>query len=32
MPRRSKGEGSIIKRSDGRWAAFVTVGYDARGR
>ncbi len=32
MPRRGKGEGSIIKRSDGRWAAFVTVGYGPDGR
>jgi len=32
MPRRGKGEGSIIKRSDGRWAAFVTVGYGSDGR
>jgi len=27
MPRRGKGEGSIFQRKDGRWAAFVTVGY-----
>lgn len=32
MPRRGKGEGSIVRRKDGRWAAFVTVGYGADGR
>lgn len=33
MPkRRGHGEGTIYKRSDGRWCAQVTVGYDAQGR
>jgi integrase len=27
MPRRGSGEGSIYKRSDGRWAAAVSLGY-----
>src|SRR5690554_6836213 len=30
--RRGHGEGSIFRRPDGRWCAFVTVGYDAQGR
>lgn len=32
MPRRGKGEGSIFQRKDGRWAAFVTVGYGPDGK
>jgi len=32
MPRRGKGEGSIFQRRDGRWAAFVTVGYGPDGK
>jgi integrase len=32
LRKRANGEGSIYRRSDGRWAAEVTVGYDARGR
>ena len=31
MARRGKDEGYIIKRSGGRWAAFVTVGYSPVG-
>jgi hypothetical protein len=30
--KRANGEGSIYTRTDGRWAAEVTVGYDERGR
>ena len=30
--RRGKGEGSIFKRADGRWAGYVTVGYGPDGR
>lgn len=32
MPRRGKGEGSIFQRKDGRWAAFVTIGYGPDGK
>jgi integrase len=32
LRKRANGEGSIYLRSDGRWAAEVTVGYDQRGR
>lgn len=32
MPRRSKGEGSIFQRKDGRWVAFVTIGYGPDGK
>lgn len=32
MTRRGTGEGSIYKRSDGRWVAVVHVGYDSQGR
>ncbi|MCX7784494.1 MAG: site-specific integrase [Meiothermus sp.] len=32
MPRRGKGEGSIFQRKDGRWAAFITVGYGPDGK
>ena len=30
--RRSNKEGSIIQRSDGRWVAVATVGYDENGK
>src|SRR4051812_6662168 len=30
--RRGAGEGSIFCRADGRWAATVTIGYDATGK
>ena len=30
--RRGHGEGSIFHRSDGRWVAKVTIGYDAAGK
>jgi integrase len=32
MPRRGKGEGSIFQHKDGRWAAFVTIGYGPDGK
>jgi integrase len=32
MARRGKGEGSIFRRKDGRWTAFVTLGYGPDGR
>ncbi len=32
MSRRGKGEGSIFQRKDGRWAAFVTIGYGPDGK
>ena len=30
--KRGHGEGSIYRRKDGRWAASITLGYDAQGR
>jgi len=30
--RRGNGEGSIYQRADGRWAATITIGYDAKGK
>lgn len=32
MKRRGNGEGSIYRRSDGKWCATLTVGYDANGK
>src|SRR5205085_4429937 len=32
LRKRGNGEGSIYLRSDGRWAAELTIGYDERGR
>ncbi len=32
MAKRGTGEGSIFKRSDGRWVASATVGYDVNGK
>lgn len=32
MRRRGRGEGSIFRRKDGRWAGFVTIGYTPDGR
>lgn len=32
MKRRGRGEGSIFRRKDGRWAGFVTLGYTPDGR
>lgn len=32
MARRGRGEGSIFKRSDGRWSAKLSIGRDDRGR